>query len=108
MKRPDCEVAVSPVGISFRKGGRERWCATWDEVRRVTAYQTDDFTIDTRWLEISAAGEPLRVSEDTPGYAQLEEELGRHLPVVPDWQLEVSRTAFDRNEVVVFDADQAP
>lgn len=106
MKRPDFQVIASRHGIDFLKGGSVIWRAAWDEIRRVTAYQADEFTIDTRWLEISTEGEPLRVSEDTPGYAKLEEELGRYLPAAPEWQSIVSRTAFDRNEVVVYDVEQ--
>ena len=102
-KRDDFEVRSDLNGLTLLARGRTVWTTSWAAVQRVRAYQSDDFSVDTRWLEFEAPGGPLRVSEDVRGYSDLEASLTAFLGVPPKWQAMVAKSAFDRNETVIFD-----
>lgn len=97
------ELRSGESGLEYRENGQVKWSAAWSDISRVIAYQTDAFTVDTRWLRFETDGSSLDVNEDTPGYYALESAVPDFLRVRPGWFAEVVRTAFERNETLVYD-----
>jgi hypothetical protein len=75
------------------------------DVLRVEVYKTDDFTVDTIWVQIDTPSGSYHANEDHAGFVDAIEGLGKRLPeFVPDWYVRVTAETFEENRTVLYQA----
>jgi hypothetical protein len=90
-------ITVDDTG--FSSGSRR---VDWASVQSVSAFKRDMLTFDDVWFQVEAAGEPVLVCEEQPGFATMEAALSREFPSVATWRELVIKPAFAENFTVLY------
>ena len=103
------QITLTPQGFvvshtdfrPFLAKGFTDYRATWADIERVFAGQSDNFTLDTVWLTfVLTDGSSFSVPETASNWNQLLDQIPANLPnAAPkqDWFPQVTRTAFAPN-----------
>ena len=101
--------APSGDGIRFHHAGDSMTAMPWASITLIEAIKVDCLTYDTIYLRFWAGTQFCEVCEDTPGFADVCESMGRCLVGVdPDWLSSVSRPPLEPSRVTVFRRAQPP
>ena len=92
--------------LNFRNGYREIVEFEWAEISKVSAFKTDDFSVDTVWLQFQARdGEVAELPEDAAQWQQVASSLSAHFAGCPDfrsWYPAVVQPPFASNWTVLY------
>src|SRR5437763_14260020 len=104
MRRPFPVIALDPDGFRFIDGERIVATVCWSDIVSIVAYKLDLFTTDEMRIcfTIGQEGSRLEVSEEQPGFAVFLEALQARFPLPANWRAAVLKTAFARNETILF------
>ena len=90
----------------FTCTGASPWRATWLEVRRITAYKLDRFTVDEIRVDFELQDGVTRViTEECSGFEGLMLELVRRFPTASGWHGRVAQPAFAPSVSVLFERE---
>ncbi len=67
----------------------------WQAVPEIWGYKVDRLTTDEALLEFHAGGQSISVSEEQPGFEQLESAMVAVFPGTTTWRQAVLHSAFD-------------
>src|SRR5687768_18221866 len=67
----------------------------WQTVAEIWGYKVDRITTDEAFLEFSSSGQSISVSEEQPGFDQLESAMFTAFPSTATWRQAVLQPAFD-------------
>ena len=88
----------------FSSNGKPSWRAAWSEVRRITAYKIDLFTVDEIRVEFALqSGDALVIAEESPGFEALMLELVQRFPSATGWHGKVVQPAFASRVTVLYE-----
>jgi len=92
--------------LNYRNGYRETIEFEWAEICQVTAYKTDEFSLDTIWLEFQARnGDAAALPENAPQWKQVASVLPAHFAGCPEfraWYPGVVQPPFASNLTVLY------
>ena len=74
----------------------------WSEIESIAAFKQDQATFDVVWFQIGAAGDPLMVCEDQPGFETWEAALVSQFPCTADWRNQVIHPPFARSFTLLY------
>lgn len=77
----------------------------WNDVGEIVVYKTDDYTVDTVWLEfgLSSQHSVFAVNDENKGFWDLVAEVKRVFPDSrQDWESAVLKPAFTENWTPIF------
>lgn len=97
-------IAADATGISLATGDVSR-AIPWSTIQRIAAFKQDLGTHDRIVLAIEAtrsSEEPVVLSEDCPGFADLFGQMESALGVNPGWYLEIMMPAFEATPRVIY------
>lgn len=97
-------ILADTTGISLTVGDVSR-AIPWSAIQRIAAFKQDLGTHDRIVLAIEAARsseEPVFLSEDCPGFADLFGQMEAALGINPGWYLEIMMPAFEAAPRVIY------
>ncbi|MBK6781593.1 MAG: hypothetical protein IPI38_09460 [Gemmatimonadetes bacterium] len=97
-------IAADVTGISLTIGGVSR-AIPWSAIQRIAAFKQDLGSHDRIVLAIDAtrsSEEPVLLSEDCPGFADLFGQMEAALGINPGWYLEIMMPAFEATPRVIY------
>ena len=74
----------------------------WQTVAEIWGYKVDLLTTDEAFLEFSSNGQCISVSEEQPGFDQLEAAMVASFPATASWRQAVLQPAFDRSRTLLY------
>ena len=74
----------------------------WQTVSEIWGYKVDLLTTDEAFLEFSSNGQCISVSEEQPGFDQLESAMVAAFPATASWRQEVLQPPFDRSRTLLY------
>jgi hypothetical protein len=84
--------AVAVIASGFTVGAT---AVAWDAVTEIWGYKVDLITTDEAFLEFSFDGLVISVSEELPGFDQLDSAMVARFPTTANWTNAVLLPAFD-------------
>jgi hypothetical protein len=99
-RRKPAEPPITLTSEGFSCEGSE---VRWSEIVQVRALKLDLLTWDeVRFVFGLSSGGAFEVSEEQPGFEALMSAVVAHFPSVADWQDQIIKPAFARNETVLY------
>ena len=74
----------------------------WQTISEIWGYKVDLLTTDEAFLEFSSSGQCISVSEEQPGFDQLESAMVAAFPATARWRHAVLQPAFDRSRTLLY------
>jgi hypothetical protein len=96
--QPDLpSVTVSALGFTVGEV-----FVTWQTVSEIWGYKADRLTTDEAFLEFTAGGLSLPISEEQPGFLELEAAMISAFPTTATWRQTVLQPAFARSRTLLY------
>lgn len=83
-------VSVTPFGFTVAES-----FFPWQTVSEIRGYKIDRLTTDEAFLEFLSGDRTVSVSEEQPGFGQLESAMIAAFPATASWRQAVLQPAFD-------------
>lgn len=103
-------LTVESEGLEHAMQDGNRTFIRWDQIDRITTYKLDLLTTDCICLLFEGRFDlsPYQIHEEMIGFGQVFQALRDAFPGIPkSWCLDVATPAFERNETVLFDREEA-
>ena len=97
--KPKAEASVKVTAFGFTVGSD---VIAWQSVSEIWGYKVDLLTTDEAFLEFSSNGQSISVSEEQPGFDQLESAMVAAFPATAIWRQAVLQPAFDRCRTLLY------
>jgi hypothetical protein len=79
----------------------------WNEVEEIIAYKVDLITIDLICIELFFRDYKILFNEDFKGWNELLKRMHQNFPQInQNWQFDIVKPAFARNEMIIFRSDR--
>jgi hypothetical protein len=93
---------LSPIVVSAFGFTVGQVFVPWQTVAEIWGYKVDLLTTDEAFLEFSSNGQSISVSEEQPGFDQLESAMVAAFPATAIWRQAVLQPAFDRCRTLLY------
>lgn len=77
-------------------------CVTWQTVAEIWGYKADHITSDEAFLEFDAGYQRVSISEEQPGFAELEAAMIAVFPSTTGWRQAALLPAFTRSQTLLY------
>jgi hypothetical protein len=93
---------LAPVTVSAFGFTVGETLVTWQTVSEIWGYKADRVTTDEAFLEFTAGGISVPVSEEQPGFLELETAMISAFPSTATWRQSVLVPAFAHNRTLLY------
>lgn len=110
-KNKPISISLTSTGFNLLQRGEFDIFVSWDQISKITAYKTDEWTTDLVCHDLFLRNHPCQivfVHEDMVGYEAFADTLANEFPgFYKDWRQVVILPPFERNETVLWDRKQS-
>jgi len=89
--------------VAFEAGTRTLWSLLWSDIDQIQAFKLDLITREDICLELVAGQKAYTIDDETSGWSELLDEIGRQFHIAADWLSIVVTPVFATNRSVLWD-----